>query len=94
MAAIDAIARAVIGSADAAVVGADEQKEATAFAQSQMELRRICGVRGGLLEALVPSDLDPKELRRLAALDRYERLARTKNRRAKRLLDKLMHLQK
>ena len=92
MAAIDAVACAVIGSADAAAVDAEE--EATAFARSQMELQRIRRVRGGMLEALVPSDLDPKELRRLAALDRYERLARTKSRRTMRLLDKQLHPQK
>lgn len=81
MAAIDAVAR---------VVGADERLEAIAFARSQVELRRIRAVRTGLLQALVPDDLDPHELRRLAALDRYERLAQTKSRRAKRLLARLM----
>lgn len=86
MTAIDLVARAVIGSADAAVVGAEA---AAAFARSQMELRRIRSIRGGMLAALVSGDLDPEELRRLAALDRYERLARTKSRRARRQLDAL-----
>lgn len=93
MAAIDAVARAVVSSADAAVVSTVQ--EATAFVRSQMELQRIRRVRGGMLAALVPGDLlDPKELRRLAALDRYERLARTKSRRARWRLDNQLHLQK
>jgi hypothetical protein len=90
MAGMDAIARAIIGVVGAA--SADEQPEAMAFARSQMELRRIRAVRTDLLQALAPGDLDPQELRRLAALDRYERLAQTKSRRAKRLLAKPKHV--
>ena len=86
MAAIDAVAHAVIGSAGATAVVTNA---ATAFAESQMQLRRIRGVRIGMLETLVLGDLNPRELRRLAALDRYERLARTKSRRARQLLDRI-----
>jgi hypothetical protein len=90
MAEFDAIVSTVIGCADAARVGADEHKdkEAAAFARSMIELRRIRTVRGGLLETLVRNNLESRGLRRLAALDRYERLARTKSRRAKRILGK------
>jgi hypothetical protein len=86
---IDAIARAVVGYADAKTVGADELHQATAFAQARMELKRIRVVRTDLFDALVPSDLDPRKLRKLRALDRYERLSQTKSRRATRLLSKL-----
>jgi hypothetical protein len=60
---------------------------ATEFAQEQAELMRIRAVR----KELTPLDLasgatNIEQLRRLAALDRYERLARTKRRRAARRL--------
>jgi len=81
-AAIEGIARAVVAGADFA------PEEAIAFATSQLELRRIREVRKDLL-----MDLAPRELRRLAALDRYERVALTKNRRARRSLAKPAHNQ-
>jgi hypothetical protein len=81
LAAIDAIARVV-------AVPGDEGLDATAFARSQIELRRIRAVRTDLFAALDPRQLEPNELRRLAALDRYERVALTKGRRAQRLLAK------
>jgi hypothetical protein len=92
LAAIDAVASAVVGSVDAAAVNTEQM--ATAFARSQIELRRIRRVRDGMLEGLDRADLDPKDLRRMAALDRYERLARTKRRRAMRLLDQQLHSQR
>jgi hypothetical protein len=64
---------------------ASEQQEATRlFARAQLELRGIRKVRHELLADLESGKLKPNELRRLAALDRYERLAQTKSRRAKR----------
>jgi hypothetical protein len=83
MAATEAIARAVMCDAKS------EQQEATAFAQSQLKLQLIRKVRNDLFAALEPGSLRPQELRRLAALDRYERLAQTKSRRVKRLIAKL-----
>ena len=79
-AAIEGIARAVVAGADF------EPEEAMAFATSELELRRIREVRKDLL-----MDLAPRELRRLAALDRYERVALTKSRRARRSLAKPAH---
>ena len=76
------IARAVVAGADFA------PEEAIAFATSQLELRRIREVRKDLL-----MDLAPRELRRLAALDRYERVALTKSRWARRSLAKPAHNQ-
>jgi hypothetical protein len=80
LAMIDAIARAVARGVDG------ESRQTTAFARSQLELRRIREVRNGLISGLISESLDPRALRRLAALDRYERLARTKCRRAKGVL--------
>jgi hypothetical protein len=91
MADIDAIASTFIGCADA--VGADEQEQAAAFARSMIELRRVRQVRADMFATLVPNGFEPTALRRLAALDRYERLARTKRRRARRVLDELGHPQ-
>jgi hypothetical protein len=82
LARIDAIARAVASGADG------EDQQAAAFARSQLELTRIREVRNGLVTGLVSGNLDVRALRRLAALDRYERLARTKSRRAKGVLAK------
>jgi hypothetical protein len=87
MAATEAIARALLS-------GTDSEQKGSTFARSQLKLRLIRKVRSELLAALEPGSLQPQELRRVAALDRYERLARTESRRARRLLDKLMHSQK
>jgi hypothetical protein len=84
---IEAIARAVAG-------GAEEHQYT--FARSLSDLQRIQQVRAGLLADLKdlsvmppdelahpsPSTLDVRALRRLLALDRYERVARTNRRRA------------
>jgi hypothetical protein len=64
-----------------------EQDENTmAFARAQVQLRRIRKVRNGMFDALMSGTVESRELRRLMALDRYERVARTKSRRTKQLL--------
>jgi hypothetical protein len=66
---------------------ADEEKltAATEVAQAQLELLRIRAVRAKLMaKELTSGNLE--HLRRLAALDRYERFAATKRRRASRKL--------
>jgi hypothetical protein len=80
LSAIETIARVV---AEAMPLGED-QLDAVGFARAQMELRRIRAVRTGLLAALDPTQLTPETLRRLASLDRYERVALTKRRCARR----------
>ena len=77
---VEAIALALAGD------GVDEQRLAAAseVARAQLELLRIRSVRTQLITS-VKIDLlaiDTLKLRRLAALDRYERYARTKRRRA------------
>jgi hypothetical protein len=63
-----------------------ERMAATEVALAQPDLQRIRAERAELLAELdlASGDVDP--LRRLAALDRYERLAHTKRRRASRKL--------
>jgi hypothetical protein len=62
----------------------DQQTAATEVAQAQLELQRIRAVRAELVARVASGDLE--ELQRLAAVDRYERLASRKRRRASRNL--------
>jgi hypothetical protein len=57
-------------------------KLATEFVHAQLELQRIGSTRTGLMETFDPHQPDVGVLLRLAALDRYERYAHTKRRRA------------
>ena len=74
----DAIARALAHDQ------ADEETQAAAteVAQAQLELLRIRVARAKLMTGLDLASGDVTHLKRLAALDRYERLAATKRRRA------------
>src|SRR4051812_18663499 len=74
----DKIARAVALDGDGP--GVEE------FLRAQLELLRIRAVRFDLQDDLASGKLGFKGLRSLAALARYERLARTKRRRAARLI--------
>jgi hypothetical protein len=75
---IDAIAHALAGE-DAAE---DRLTSATDFAGAQLVMLRIRSTRTELLAKIDPNDNNLQELRRLAALDRYERYALTNRRRA------------
>jgi hypothetical protein len=63
---------------------ADEEQllAANNLAQAQIELLRIRKVRAELMAKADLASGDLEHLRRLAALDHYERLAQTKRRRA------------
>jgi L-fucose mutarotase/ribose pyranase (RbsD/FucU family) len=67
---------------------ADEEQltAATEVAQAQLELLRIRAVRAELMSAVELASGNLPHLQRLAALDRYERFAHTKRRRASRKL--------
>ena len=73
-----AIARAVAGEQ------ADQDLFASAaeFTQAQLELLRIRAIRTELAENIGQNYNHTQELRRIAALDRYERYQFTKRRRA------------
>ena len=78
----DAIARLLAGA------GANDEQltSTTEVAHAQVELLRIRRVRAELMAAIDVVCCDPHKLRRLVALDRYERYAHTKRRRASRKL--------
>jgi hypothetical protein len=59
---------------------------ATEVAQAQLELLRIRAVRAGPTAEIDLASGNLEQLQRLAALDRYERFAHTKRRRASRKL--------
>jgi len=71
---LDAITRALIGE------GAGERQSAAELAVAQLELLRIRAVRAELMREVDSNNAH--RLLKLAALDRYERLAYTKRRRA------------
>jgi hypothetical protein len=78
----DAIARLLTGDQ------ADEEQltAATEVAQAQLELLRVHAARANLMAGLDLTSGNIEQLRRLAALERYERFAATKRRRASRNL--------
>jgi hypothetical protein len=78
----DAIARAMTGHR----ASEEQLTAATEVAQAQMELVRTRAVRAEFLTQIDLGSADLQTLRRLAALDRYERFAHAKRRRASRKL--------
>jgi hypothetical protein len=60
----------------------DRQLAVTEIAQAQLELLRIRKVRAQMLAAGDLESGDPKALQRILVLDRYERFAQTRRRRA------------
>jgi hypothetical protein len=73
-----AIAQAVAGGG----AGQAQLLSAAEFAQAQLEVLQIRTRRSELIAKIDLGQCDTQELRRLAALDRYERYARTRRRRA------------
>jgi hypothetical protein len=64
------------------VADRDSLISASDFAEAQLELSRIRATRTALIAKLEFVETDEQKLRRLLALDRYERYAHTKRRRA------------
>ena len=64
----------------------EQRVAATEVAQAQLELLRIRAVRAELTALVDLASGNLEQLQRLAALDRYERFAHTKRRRASRKL--------
>jgi hypothetical protein len=75
---IDSIVRGLVGEN----AGEDQLMLASDFAHAQVKLLRIRSIRTKQLASRDLNDFPIKELKRLAALDRYERYALTKRRRA------------
>jgi hypothetical protein len=78
LAKVDALAHALAGKE------ADQESLTTAaeVVEAQLELSRIRATRTALIAKIEFIETDKQELRRLLALDRYERYAHTKRRRA------------
>jgi hypothetical protein len=78
LAKVDALAHALAGK------GADQESltVAAAVVEAQLQLSRIRSTRTALIAKIEFIETDKQELRRLLALDRYERYAHTKRRRA------------
>ena len=74
----DAIARALAGEQ----ATEDRIMSAATFARAQLELLRIRSIRAERLAKIDLNGNNLEELRRLAALDRYERYALTRRRQA------------
>jgi hypothetical protein len=73
---VEALARALTPAGEA------EWTSAVELARAQLELLRIRTIRTALLRKVDLDCIDTRELQHLAALDRYERYAHTKRRRA------------
>jgi hypothetical protein len=75
---VEAIAHAVVGK------GAGEERlvQAAEFARAHLELLRIRARRAEMVTALERDCDNTQQLRKLASLDRYERYAHTRRRRA------------
>ena len=77
---VDAIALAVAGP-EASV---RQLKSAAEFTIAQLELQRIRSMRTEMMQGIDLNSIGSQELRRIAALDRYERYSLTQRRRAAR----------
>jgi hypothetical protein len=74
----DAIAHALAGEAP----NEEQLRSAVEFARTHLELLRIRSMRTELMTTIDLDFNNMRELQRLVALDRYERYAHTKRRRA------------
>jgi len=83
---LDQNTSAKIGFIAQLIMGARADREqlasAVAFARAHLELLRIRATRAQMLTAIEWDHASTQELRHLGALDRYERYAHTKRRRA------------
>jgi hypothetical protein len=77
---VDAIALAVVG----AEASEQQLKSAAEFAIAQLELQRIRSMRTEMMQGIDLNSIDTHELRRISALDRYERYCLTQRRRSAR----------
>jgi hypothetical protein len=80
---VEAIAQALAGKE----ANEDRLTSASDFARAQLELLRIRSTRTEMINKIELNDVNLKELRRIAALDRYERYCFTKRRRASTCFD-------
>ena len=65
-------------------------RAASALAEAQLELKRIRATRNAALPSGLDRMLHPRTLAGLCALDRYERLALSRRKAARRWLDEIV----
>ena len=75
---VDAIAQALVGGDE----GEDQAASAAEFARAHLEVLAIRAKRAELITKIDTFEYNTQELHRLVALDRYERYANTRRRRA------------
>jgi hypothetical protein len=87
---VESLARAIAGETDQPEAArADQLEAARALAVAQLELKRIREARVAVMPTGPDRMLDPKVLVRLCAIGRYERLALSLRKAAKRRLDEI-----
>jgi hypothetical protein len=83
---IEAVAQAITG----ATASEHQLRAAKGFAEAQLDLKRIRTTRTAATPVVSDESLDPKVLTGLCALDRYERLALGRRKRAIRQFEGLV----
>jgi hypothetical protein len=82
---VDALAQAIAGE----TAGEVQLRAARALAEAQLELKRIRTTRIAAIPTELDQLLNPRMLAGLCALDRYERLAASRRKAARRWLDEI-----
>jgi hypothetical protein len=83
--AVEAVAQAIAGE----TAGEVRLRAARALVEAQLELKRIRATRVAGIPTELDEMLNPRTLARLGAFDRYERLAASRRKAARRWLDEV-----
>ena len=83
--AVEALAQAIAGE----TAGEVQLRAARALAEAQLELKRIRATRVAAIPTELDRMLNPRTLAGLCAFDRYERLAASRRKAARRWLDEI-----
>src|SRR6185437_7609200 len=86
---VESLARAIAGADQPEAAREDQLEAARALAEAQLELRRIREAKVAATPTGLDQMLDPEALRGLCAIGRYERLALSLRKAAKRRLDEI-----
>jgi hypothetical protein len=86
---VESLARAIAGADQPEAAREDQLEAARALAEAQLELRRIREAKVAATPTGLDQMLDPEALTGLCAIGRYERLALSRRKAAKRRLDEI-----
>jgi hypothetical protein len=86
---VESLARAIAGEDQPEAARQDQLEAAQALAAAQLELKRIREAKVAATPRRLDQMLDPEALTGLCALGRYERLALSRRKAAKRRLDEI-----